>query len=560
MSAKAGATLKRMAQKRLERLNSSDQGKPVEVKTDFASFCEAIRIVPKEGGERVPLHLNAIQAIFEVERTGRDIVLKPRQIGFTTLELARDLWTLMTKEGARVVVVYQSSTDNATGNLLSTIITTMIEGLIAAGWPVRFRTQAKYEWVLHNGNSLRITQAGASETSASKKGRAGTITRLHITELAFYDFPDETLNAMMECVPKRSSGSEIVIESTANGASGMFYDYCGDAQAGKSSFKFHFYPWYRHPEYFEELEPGEEIVPQDEDEVRLEALGCTPGQLKWRRQKIVDKRSIDKFNQEYPDDAETCFIVSGQQFFDKKKLAELLKTAEDPIEVRDHGRIRIYKRPDPSVVRQKFMLCVDTAEGAGDPIAGIMYDWQTGEHVATIDGQYIPFDCARAAAKLAKEYNNAQIVVERNNHGHAVILALTQPDVDRPQWDDETDIDYESRLYRPMYDNVYIHEDEKIGFYTQQANRPALLDTFQDSVANGAWKSKDRMLIKQMRSFVMKDGKPQGGGRAKDDMVMGAGIGWFVRQQARMNGFRPNIPQPDATGFVSFSGDERGFG
>src|SRR5690606_20802661 len=45
------------------------------------------------------------QRRFERERTGRDIVLKPRQIGFSTMELCRDLQFARTHEGSQTVVV-----------------------------------------------------------------------------------------------------------------------------------------------------------------------------------------------------------------------------------------------------------------------------------------------------------------------------------------------------------------------------------------------------------------------------------------------------------------------
>ena len=45
------------------------------------------------------------QRRFQAERTGRDIVLKPRQIGFSTLELLRDLQFALTNDGVQVVVV-----------------------------------------------------------------------------------------------------------------------------------------------------------------------------------------------------------------------------------------------------------------------------------------------------------------------------------------------------------------------------------------------------------------------------------------------------------------------
>lgn len=507
-----------------------------EVRRDFVEFCRHIRIVTKSG-ERVPLHLNAIQAAFNTERTGRDVVLKPRQIGFSTLELARDLWTLLCKDGARVVVVCQSVADGSPAKLISGILRIMIESLREAGWDIKFHTEAWNEWVLPNGNSLRIVVAGASESAASKKGRAGTITRLHLTETAFYEYAQETLNALLECVPSRETGSEIVNESTPNGASGAFYNSCKSAQAGKSAYKLHFYPWYAHPEYRVELSPGERFVAADDSERALVADGVTPEQLKWRRLKIEDK-GLDAFKQEYPEDPDSCFLVSGRGFFDEQATNRLLEEADkQPLEVRDRDRVRIWRRPDPGRV---YLLALDPSEGGGgDPSGGILYERASGEHVATIDGQYTPWELADAAARLGREYNSAEIVVERNNHGHAVLQALER---------------------QHAYPELYEHDDGKPGWPTNPVTRPTMLGEFEDSHRRGLWRSPDRGVLAQIRTFVIKaSGKPEAANGEKDDLVMAAAIGWAVRQKPSLPMVAPDDAAASLSRWDDFDGEGRGF-
>ena len=485
-------------------------------KGNFRAFCELVRIAPKDPrqGSKIPLRHNAIQDLFEVNRTGRDVVLKPRQIGFTTLEVARDLWTFVAKAGARVVIVCQSTSDGAPAKLISGILVLMIGALVEAGWPLKFRTEAWNEWVLDSGNSLRIAVAGASETSASKKGRAGTITRLHLTETAFYEYAATTLNALYECVPGPETGSEIVSESTPNGAAGVFFEQCKSAQLGKTDFKFHFYPWHAHEEYRRELDPGEELA-LDAEEVEFTKLGVTLEQLKWRRVKIAEKGRA-AFDQEYASDPETCFVVSGAGYFDTDRVSAIIATAETqkPLELRSHGQMRIYARPRPGA---RYVLPLDPSEGTGgDPAAGVMLDRATGEHVATIDGQFTPYQLAKAAAELATEYNEALVAPERNNHGHAVILALTKTDGVTP----------------PLYSEVYEHEDGHFGFPTNPATRPEILSDFEDAVRNGYATTPDAAVASQLRTFVLIDGKPQAANGSNDDLVMAYAIGWSVRQRA----------------------------
>ncbi len=540
--------LRAEARKRLDRLRASvptvEESERAEriaaAKTNFEAFCGLILIAPLSG-PKVPLRHNYIQSLFEIERTGRDIVLKPRQIGFTTLELARDLWTFLCRDSARVVVVCQSVSDNAPAKLLSGVLTQMIEGLRANGWELRFDTEAWNEWVLPNGNSLRITTAGASEAAAEKKGRSGTITRLHITELAFFEHAQKTLNALLECVPGPETGSEIVLESTPNGARGLFFDYCQSARSGKSAYKWHFYPWFGHPNYQSELRPGEVVEPNDDRERELVAKhNVTPEQLKWRRLKLADK-PLDDFDQEYPDDPDRCFIVSGKGYFDKHVITLGLTKVRKPIETREHELVRIFALPDKTR-RSRYVLALDTSAGeGGDPAAGILLDVDTGQHMASIDGQLTPARLAEVGAELAREYNGALIAPERNNHGHAVLLALGKLD---------------PKTGKILYGNVYEHHDKKEGFPTDQVTRPSMLSDFEDSFRKGLFKTPDQPLLGQMRTFVVHNGKPQAASGCNDDLVMAAAIAWTVRQSFAAQRFEQPKNLPALT---RFSGG-RGYG
>jgi hypothetical protein len=492
-------------------------------------------IVPKSGG-RIKLVLNEIQRAYCDARTQRDIVLKPRQVGFTTEEQARDIWHFLTVPGARVVATCQSLTDHTPSKLLASNYRVMFDSLQRAGVPLNFRTEAANEWVLADRDaSLRIIEAGASEAAAQKKGRAGTITRLHLTETAFYEYAEETLNALLECVPGIEHGSEIVSESTPNGAQGLFYRQCKAAEAGDSGYKLHFFPWFMAGEYAAPLEPGERVVPRDEVEERLAAAGCGPEQLKWYRRKVLDK-GPDMAAQEYPSDPETCFLVSGRSFFDEPATARLVAEApSEPIEVRDRHRVRIWRKPEQ---RHTYILSVDTSEGGGgDPSGALVYDRATGEHVATIDGQFAPWELAKCCAALGREYNSCLIVVERNNHGHAVLQAL-----DREE----------------HYQNIYKHEDDKLGWPTNVATRPTMLDALEDSHRRGLWKSPDRTVLSQFRTFVIKSsGKPEAANGEHDELVMAAAIGWAVRQIAPVR-MPPRQPRAPASRWSVMTG--RGFG
>lgn len=429
----------------------------------------------------------------------------------TTEGLARDIWHFLKRPGsAHVSVMCQSIQGDGPTKNIAAVLRVMFEGLDRAGLKLKFERLTATEWILSDERTLRIETSGASESSASKKGRSGDVTRLHCTETAFYDFPDQTLNAVMECIP--ANDSEVVFESTANGASGYFYNQCQAARELRSGYKFHFFPWFEQAEYRTPLAVGEVIEPSTDLEKRLVAMGVTAEQIKWHRQKVAEKGSASLVDQEYPSDPDTCFLVSGSSYFDQAITAAIGAQCREPIERRDSGRIWIFKRPQPG---RQYVISADSSEGVGsDPSALIVTDRDTGEHVAVLLGQYQPWELARAAAQLGHEYNKALIAVERNTPGPAVITQLQR---------------------EHNYPELYVHSDDRIGWPTNAVTRPVMLDQLEQAHRTGLWTTPDSRVVSHIKTFVMINGKPQAANGEHDDLVMAAAIGWAVRQIPRID-------------------------
>lgn len=486
---------------------------------DFIGFASLLDIIPKEGPPQ-KLRPNAIQSAFETSRAGWDIVLKPRQVGLTTWELARDVWFFLTRPGAQVVVVCQSDKDDAAIKGNAEKVARYFTALREAGVVITFRSSSTTHWVLSTGASLSIIGAGASEKSAQKKGRSGTIHRLHITECAFFEHARTSMNALLECVPPRDLGSEIVIESTANGAAGFFFEFYRSSRDGrKASYKAHFFPWIEQSEYTSALEPGELVTPENERERELVARHMvTPEQLKWYRAKVADKGDPDLVDQEYPTDEETCWITPGRTFFSKDQTKRLLTETRDPIAVEEisrsgaAGKLFVWAAPEP---HRDYVIAVDPSEGArglseassGDPGAAVVYRRDTGEHVATLHGWFTPWEMGRLVADLGRRYNEALIVVERNNHGHAVLQALVQGEQYRRIWEDH---------------------DGKAGWINTAVKRAASLEALEAAHRDGTWTTPDRGSLDEFNLFVVLNGKPQAGPGAHDDRVMAHVIAYSV--------------------------------
>lgn len=507
-------------------------------RNDFRTFASFLDIVPREG---LPSKLrpNAIQSAFEAARTGRDIVLKPRQVGLTTWELARDIWFFLTRPGARVVVVCQSMSDDGAIREIADKLRVMFESLAVLGIAADVVNPTITKWLLPGSKaSLRVIGAGASEAAASKKGRSGTIHRLHITELAFFEFARETVNAMFECVPGPEYGTEIAIESTANGAAGLFYELFGAAESRRSSLNAHFFSWLEQLEYRTKLEPDEVLEPDTDRERELVSkCGASQEQLKWYRGKVADKGQ-DLVDQEYPTDKQTCWLTAGRLFFDVARTKKLLALTTSPIEAREvgsegsRGELRTWARP---IDGYRYVITVDPSEGVGgDPGAAVVYERLTGAHVATIHGQFSTWEMGGIVDEVGRAYNEALVVVERNNHGHAVLQALVES------------------LHYP---NVYDGEDGRPGWPNTVLSRATALEAFRHAHRDEEWTSPERESIAEMLRFVVPaDGKPQAAKGAHDDLVIAHAIMWFVLS-------RPidDIPPPPEQTEVHRLGAQRGF-
>lgn len=141
-------------------------------------------------------------------------------------------------------------------------------------------------------------------------GRGGTIQHLHASEAAFYPDGAGFSKGLLQSVPDLQ-GTEVIIESTANGMDELFYKMCMDAQEGRGDYELFFSPWFWQVEYRKEL--PEDFTPTPQEEQLAEVYGLDWEQIYWRRNKIEGafKGDLKSFMQEYPANVEEAFISSG---------------------------------------------------------------------------------------------------------------------------------------------------------------------------------------------------------------------------------------------------------
>jgi len=204
-----------------------------------------------EDGLVVTFRPNLAQRRFLRRLWSRNIILKARQLGFSTL--ACILWLDTALFSADPIACGIVAQDKDAAEKLFRKVTFAYDNL-----PVELRQHAalakrtESEIVFaHNGASIRVA------TSM----RSGTIHRLHVSEFgkigAKYPMKaKEVITGSIPAVPMESG--IVIIESTAEGASGRFYDMSMAAKKlmdtpghvlNPREYRMHFYPWWQEPGY-----------------------------------------------------------------------------------------------------------------------------------------------------------------------------------------------------------------------------------------------------------------------------------------------------------------------
>jgi hypothetical protein len=424
----------------------------------------------------------------------RNIVLKARQMGITSYIAARFFVQTITRPGTLTMLVAH---DREAAEEMFRIVHRFWDNLaddLRTG-PLKTSHCSARELVFPRLDS-EFTVTSADENA----GRGRTIQHLHCTEVSRWGREGEEALASLRAavVP----GGEIVLESTANGAWGQFYQEWQRAE--ETGYTKHFFPWWFEESYKSETRPSFEKTV--EEEKLVEANGLTDEQIAWRRQQWASLRGLAV--QEFAEDAVTCFRASGECVFEQEAVERALEGAGDPVATRENGRLTIWL---PAHTGRKYVIGVDPAGGgvAGDYSCAEVIDRESGMQCAELHGHYPPREFAGMVMKLGKEYNSAVLAVERNNHGLTVL----------------------AHLGTRGYANVYVQDGQE-GWLTSARSRPVMIAHLEEALVATPRSFRSLRLLNECRTFVRdREGRPGGAPGTHDDCVIAMAIAWAVRAE-----------------------------
>ncbi|MGA7243961.1 MAG: terminase [Terracidiphilus sp.] len=464
-------------------------------------LAEQLLYVRTRTGLTRSLCANGVQQAFEARRGRRNIILKARQMGLTTWAAARFFLKTITRPGTLTLQVAHTQ---ESAEEIFRIVHRFLDCL-----PDRLRTgclktsRANVRQIVFPKLDSQYRVVSAGERNA---GRGMTVQNLHCSELARWPGdPAETLAGLRAAL---ALDGEEILESTPDGIGGCFYAEWQSAP--ETGMVRHFFPWWMERRY--RAKAVDENSLTEEEQALIEKHRLSLAQIGFRRKTQANFRGLA--GQEYAEDAESCFRASGDSVFELSAVEQRLAAAPAPIDSRHNGEFEIWL---PPVRGKQYLVAVDPAGGGseGDYSAVEVLEMETGLQCAEFAGHIGGLELARLVTSLAIEYNQAWLVVERNNHGSGV-LALIESVCRYP------------RIYR---------QSGQMGWLTNSVSRPAVIGRLNAGLIEKADRFMSRRLLAECRSFVRQpDGSTGARAGTHDDRVMAMAIGLAARAEILASG------------------------
>lgn len=283
-----------------------------------AHSISCLKIQGKSGGANVPFAWNKAQRYIherlemQLKELGyiRALILKGRQQGCSTYVAARFYHRTSMNEGTNAFIVAHE--DKATSNLFKMVKRYHDHNPLAPS----IKASNAQELVFGQLDSgYKLATAGSQDV-----GRSNTARLLHGSEFGFWANAQSHLAGIGNTIPsgRDGAGTEIILESTANGLGNAFHLMWQSAESGVDEdgnpmeYIAIFVPWYWQDEYRTDPKPGFKLSAAD-DKYRA-AYGLDLSQMQWRANKIAEygKGSEWLFDQEYPATATLAFKTSTQ--------------------------------------------------------------------------------------------------------------------------------------------------------------------------------------------------------------------------------------------------------
>lgn len=523
-------------QRRIKRKLQTRPDKLAELKGilfDFELFCFRMLKIKNKQGKVVPLELNDAQRRY-AERVFHDIasgkpvriiILKARQMGFSTVTEAIIYYFSSLQEAKNAFIVAQSS--DASSNLYDMFqfyyerVPTVIQPMSRKNNARKLTFENPAIRTVDRRKNPGLKSKITVQTAESRVlARSDTIHYLHASEVAFWPAKKKKRHLLsLLAALSKESGSIGIIESTANGME-EFKQLWDAAVRGENDFTPLFFAWFEMPDYRKPVPPGFELT--DEEQELKGKYNLDDEQLQWRRYTIRNDCGGDarQFDQEYPSEPDVAFLLSGESIFDNKfikRLRDAIRVIGSRFEidfvknkiVPSHaGELVVYQQPQHG---KRYILAADTAKGTedGDYDAAYVIEERTGEMCAALHGKWDTDLYGKKLNTLGLYYNTALLAVENNNTGESVLNTLF------------------NTCHYPL---LFLHKKGRLGWNTNPATRPVMMSDFKEAIRDELYIIHCPELYGECMTLIDNHGKIQADSGCHDDRVLAYSIALQIRQ------------------------------
>lgn len=437
------------------------------------------------------------------------VVLKARQIGFSTLIATYCFWLTFFYPDRAVIMISKTERESAKLLQKAKYGYRFLPDWMKMRGPIRVEnTQSKITWSNESGIE--------SLPSASDPGRGESVFLVVVDEIGYLPNSQEAYAAIE---PIADVGGRIILLGTANGEGNLLHELWVGAETRTNRYVNIFFPW----------------SAGDRDETWYEAKKAElpPWQLA----------------QEYPSNAEEAFLRSGNPVFDVDALRAI-----DPVEPRargyvwhpsdrprefvpDGGALRVWEYPQRNTV---YCIGADVSEGLehGDYSAAFVLDAKAMSVVAMyhahVDADLFGSDILY---EVGEWYNTALIGVESNNHGLTTLKAL------------------QAKGYRNLFrqhreSQRFAPKTELLGWRTTVVTKALAIDELGRELRERTLSLPDAETVAELKTFV-REGNGRMHGSPFDDRTMALAIAVQMLKHVWLPEYRvEQTPGPGTMGWL----------
>lgn len=448
---------------------------------------------------------NRTQQDFNKRKWNRNIILKSRQLGFTTFEAIDTLDDVLFTRNFDALLIAQDL-DTAKD---------IFDNKIHLAWQ-NYRLKELYTADMESARKIKFGFGDKtwSSITVDSSGRAGTFHRVHISELAqvCHKFPAKAKEIIDGTIPSVPMNGRLDIESTAESSDDKFYEMFWEAwERGEPKhsieFKAHFYNWQWDDEQMATIVP-ETNLPAEFKEYQkqhnLTDIEITYYYFQW----LSLNKDWQALKKEYPTTPYEAFEGAGNKLFDAIKLS--LQS------LREGERAGDWIYYDPYELGHEYGIGADVSEGIGQASStAVVWDFTTVKPkvVAIYFNNKIPPDqFAYVLKDGGTKYGMAIIASERNNHGHTTISKLKE-----------------------IYPEEYIYQEKgKYGWETNLVSKPKMMYDFSTAINNELVEIPSRQIISEARRYdkeELQSTRFDSEVTQHYDLLIGAAIGFQMKNE-----------------------------